>query len=178
VNKKLNKNDPGVSIKTKKSKIDNENNVDFSNSKIEFMSININEDVIDIFLLHNSKKIISNDTSLQNYYRIIAKDIGVKDSFQDIVCKIVNDIEVTISIKFKNKFSSGSISVKDRLKFFNQSVNSQKKANENQYIPKKLAMPNFLNKVPQDNQKQPNKKTIEETKKKEEPKKEEQKKRK
>jgi len=176
VNKKLNKNDPGVSIKTKKSKIDNENNVDFSNSKIEFMSININEDVIDIFLLHNSKKIISNDTSLQNYYRIIAKDIGVKDSFQDIVCKIVNDIEVTISIKFKNKFSSGSISVKDRLKFFNQSVNSQKKANENQYIPKKLAMPNFLNKVPQDNQKQPNKKTIEETKKKEEPKKEEQKK--
>ena len=36
-------------------------------------------------------------------------------------------------------------------------------------------MPNFLNKVPQDNQKQPNKKTIEETKKKEEPKKEEQK---
>ena len=37
-------------------------------------------------------------------------------------------------------------------------------------------MPNFLNKVPQDNQKQPNKKTIEETKKKEEPKKEEQKK--
>jgi len=140
------------------------------------MSININEDVIDIFLLHNSKKIISNDTSLQNYYRIIAKDIGVKDSFQDIVCKIVNDIEVTISIKFKNKFSSGSISVKDRLKFFNQSVNSQKKANENQYIPKKLAMPNFLNKVPQDNQKQPNKKTIEETKKKEEPKKEEQKK--
>ena len=176
MNKKLNKNDPGVSIKTKKSKIDNENNVDFSNSKIEFMSININEDVIDIFLLHNSKKIISNDTSLQNYYRIIAKDIGVKDSFQDIVCKIVNDIEVTISIKFKNKFSSGSISVKDRLKFFNQSVNSQKKANENQYIPKKLAMPNFLNKVPQDNQKQPNKKTIEETKKKEEPKKEEQKK--
>ena len=176
MNKKLNKNDPGVSIKTKKSKIDNENNVDFSNSKIEFMSININEDVIDIFLLHNSKKIISNDSSLQNYYRIIAKDIGVKDSFQDIVCKIVNDIEVTISIKFKNKFSSGSISVKDRLKFFNQSVNSQKKANENQYIPKKLAMPNFLNKVPQDNQKQPNKKTIEETKKKEEPKKEEQKK--
>ena len=117
-----------------------------------------------IFFLHNSKKMISNDTSLQNYYRIIAKDIGVKDSFQDIVCKIVNDIEVTISIKFKNKFSSGSISVKDRLKFFNQSVNSQKKANENQYIPKKLAMPNFLNKVPQDNQKQPNKKTIEETK--------------
>jgi len=169
----LNKNDPGVSIKTKKSKIDNENNVDFSSSKIEFMSININEDIIDIFLLHNSKKMLSNDSSLQNYYRIIAKDIGVKDTFQDIVCKIVNDIEVTISIKFKNKFSSGSISVKDRLKFFNQQVNNQKKTNENQYIPKRLSMPIFLNKSPLENQKQQNKKAIEETKKKEETKKEE-----
>ena len=173
MNKKLNKNDPGVSIKTKKSKIDNENNVDFSSSKIEFMSININEDIIDIFLLHNSKKMLSNDSSLQNYYRIIAKDIGVKDTFQDIVCKIVNDIEVTISIKFKNKFSSGSISVKDRLKFFNQQVNNQKKTNENQYFPKRLSMPIFLNKTPLENQKQQNKKAIEETKKKEETKKEE-----
>ena len=48
------------------------------------MSININEDIIDIFLLHNSKKMLSNDSSLQNYYRIIAKDIGVKDTFQKI----------------------------------------------------------------------------------------------
>ena len=172
MNKKLNKNEPGGSVKTKKSKIDNENNVDFSNSKIEFTSININEDIIDIFLLHNSKKMKSNDSSLQNYYRIIAKDIGVKDTFQDIVCKIVNDIEVTISIKFKNKYSSGSISVKDRLKFFNQQVNSQKKTNENQYIPKRLSMPIFLNKSTQDNQKQQNN-NIEETKKKEEVKKEE-----
>ena len=99
-----------------------------------------------IFFLHNSKKIISNDTSLQNYYRIIAKDIGVKDSFQDIVCKIVNDIEVTISIKFKNKFSSGKLSMKDKLKLFNQGNTSQKKPIENKYIPKKLAIPNnFLN---------------------------------
>jgi len=126
VNKKINKNDPGVSIKTKKSKIDNDNNINFSNSKIEFMSVNINLDVIDIFLLHNSKKILSQDSS-PNYYRLIAKDIGVKDSFQDIVCKIVNDIEVTISIKFKNKFSSGSMSIKDRLKIFNQGISAQKK---------------------------------------------------
>ena len=175
VNKKLDRNYPGGSIKTKKSKIDNEYNIDFSNSKLEFMSININQDIIDIYLLHNSKKVTSNDNSMPNYYRIIAKDIGVKDSFQDIVCKIVNDIEVTISIKFKNKFSSGSGSTafKDRLKFFNQSVNNQKKANENQYIPKRLSMPIFLNKTLLNIQKPQSNKTTEEPKQKEETKKEE-----
>ena len=175
VNKKLDRNYPGGSIKTKKSKIDNEYNIDFSNSKLEFMSININQDIIDIYLLHNSKKVTSNDNSMPNYYRIIAKDIGVKDSFQDIVCKIVNDIEVTISIKFKNKFSSGSGSTafKDRLKFFNQSVNNQKKANENQYIPKRLSMPIFLNKTSLNIQKPQSNKTTEEPKQKEETKKEE-----
>jgi len=164
VNKKINKNDPGVSIKTKKSKIDNDNNINFSNSKIEFMSVNINLDVIDIFLLHNSKKILSQDSS-PNYYRLIAKDIGVKDSFQDIVCKIVNDIEVTISIKFKNKFSSGSMSIKDRLKIFNQGISAQKKPNENQYIPKKRPLPNFLQKNAQTIQNPPIEKKIEEPKK-------------
>ena len=164
MNKKINKNDPGVSIKTKKSKIDNDNNINFSNSKIEFMSVNINLDVIDIFLLHNSKKILSQDSS-PNYYRLIAKDIGVKDSFQDIVCKIVNDIEVTISIKFKNKFSSGSMSIKDRLKIFNQGISAQKKPNENQYIPKKRPLPNFLQKNAQTIQNPPIEKKIEEPKK-------------
>ena len=164
--KKLNKNDPGVSIKTKKAKIDSDNNINFSNSKIEFMSINIDEDIIDIFLLHNSKKILSN-TSSNNYYRIISKDIGVKDSFQDIVCKIVNDIEVTISIKFKNKFSSGVLSMKDRLKFFNQSVQNTKKTNDTKYIPKKKGIPDSMNKPLQNNPKQ------EDTKKGEEPKNEE-----
>ena len=108
------------------------------------MSVNINQDIIDIFLLHNSKKIQS-DTEALNYHRIIAKDIGVKNNFEDIVCNIVNNIEVTISIKFKNKFSSGAMSIKDRLKFFNQGVNNQKKANENQFNPKRLSMPIFTN---------------------------------
>ena len=135
-----------MTVKTKKSKIDDENKINFSNSKIEFTSININEDIIDIFLLHNSKRVISNSTN-KNYYRITAKDIGVKDNFQDIICNVVNDIEITISIKFKNKFSSGKLSMKDKLKLFNQGNTSQKKPNENKYIPKKLAIPNnFLNK--------------------------------
>ena len=33
----------------------------------------------------------------------------------------------------------------DRLKFFNQGVNNQKKANENQFNPKRLSMPIFTN---------------------------------
>ena len=69
------------------------------------MSINIDEDYIDIFLLHNSKKITSKSGS-QNYYRIITKDIGVKDNFQELNCKLVDNIELTLNIKFKNKFST------------------------------------------------------------------------
>ena len=172
-----------MTVKTKKSKIDGENIINFSNSKIEFTSINIDEDIIDIFLLHNSKRVVSNSDN-KNYYRITAKDIGVKDNFQDIVCNVVNDIEVTISIKFKNKFSSGKLSMKDKLKLFNQGNTSQKKPNENKYIPKKLAIPNnFLNKnIPGMAPKPPIKKTevptkVEDKKKIEEPKKmEEQKK--
>ena len=179
VNKKLKKNSANVTVKTKKSKIDNENIINFTNSKIEFTSINIDEDIIDIFLLHNSKRVISN-TANKNYYRITAKDIGVKDNFQDIVCNVVNDIEITISIKFKNKFSSGKLSMKDKLKLFNQGNTNQKKPTENRYIPKKLAIPNnFLNRnIPGITPKPPTKKAevpkiVEEKKKIEEPKKEE-----
>ena len=110
------------------------------------MSINIDEDYIDIFLLHNNKKLKSNNPELTNYYRIISKDIGVKDEFTDINCNIVNDIDLTISIKFKNKFSTQGRSFKDILNSFNQPKQAQKKANENQYVPKKLKMPNFLSK--------------------------------
>ena len=108
------------------------------------MSINIDEDYIDIFLLYDNKKINSNSDA-PNYYRIISKDIGVKDSFQEINCKLVNDIELTINIKFKNKFSTEAISVKDRLKFFNQQKEN-KKSEQPQYIPKKIKMPDILNK--------------------------------
>ena len=98
--------------------------------------------------MHNSKKIISNNNSSQNYYRIIAKDIGIKDTFQDVVCKIVNDIEVKLSIKIKNKFSSGGMSMKDRLKMFNQKFENQKKPTQNQYVPKRLSIPNFMKNIP------------------------------
>ena len=105
----------------------------------------MDEDIIDVFLLYNNKKVKSVNPNKDNYFRIIAKDIGVQNDFKELTFVIVNDIELTINIKFKNKFSNSlSMSVKDRLKFFNQKVETKKP--ENQYIPKKLKMPNFLQK--------------------------------
>ena len=107
------------------------------------MSINIDEDIIDVFLLYNNKKVKSVNEGMNNYYRIICKDIGVEDNFKELFFVIVNNIELTINIKFKNKFSTQAISVKDRLKFFNQKP--AKKA-ETQYIPNKLKTYNFSQK--------------------------------
>ena len=91
------------------------------------MSMNVDEDFIEIYLLHNNEKVKSNNPDLPNYYRIIAKDIGVKDEFQDINCSLVNNIELKLSIKFKNKFSTKGRSVKDILKALNQPKQEQKK---------------------------------------------------
>ena len=64
------------------------------------MSINIDQDYIDVFLLHNSTKVKS-ASNAPNYYRIITKDIGVKNEFQELEFTVVNDIQLKISIKFK-----------------------------------------------------------------------------
>ena len=67
ISKKLNsKSAADVSLRTKSSKMDNENNINFTGSKIEFMSINIDEDVIDVYLLHNKVKVKSNNPSSPN----------------------------------------------------------------------------------------------------------------
>ena len=127
------------------------------------MSINIDQDYIDVFLLHNNIKVKSTSDA-PNYYRIITKDIGVKEDFQELEFTIVNDIKLKISIKFKNKFSTKSMSLKDRLSIFNQ---AKKNTNENrpaQVIPKKIKMPNFL----RDSMKSEEQKKAEEIKKKEE----------
>mgnify|MGYP002624062989 CR=1 FL=1 len=161
ISKKLNsKSAADVSLRTKSSKIDNENNINFTGSKIEFMSINIDEDVIDVYLLHNKVKVKSNNPGSPNYYRINIKDIGVKNDFEDINFNMVNDIPLTISIKFKNKFSRQGISFADKLKMFNQPKQEQKKTNENQYVPKKIKMPDILTKKEEEP-----KKVVEEPKK-------------
>ena len=147
-------------MRSKKSHLDSQNNLNFSGSKIQFMSINIDEDIIDVFLLLNSKKVQSIKQNMNNYYRIIAKDIGVQDNFKELSFVIVNDIQLTINIKFKNKFSTLSMSVKDRLKFFNQQKETKKA--EPQFIPKKLKMPTFLQETKKEEPKREAPKKIEE----------------
>ena len=102
------------------------------------MSINIEEDYIDVFLLHNNQKVLA-EGKAPNYYRIISKDIGVKDTFQEIKCKLVNNIEISINIKFRNKYSCPAISIKDRLKILNQQKEQKKEV-----APKKMNMQSFF----------------------------------
>ena len=52
-----------------------------------------------------------------NYHRIILEDIGVKDDFTKLEFNIVNDISLTIEIKFENKFTEGK-GFGEKLKFF------------------------------------------------------------
>ena len=82
---------------------------------------------------------------MPNYYRIIAKDIGVRNEFHYITCSLVNNIQLKLTILFKNKFSTKGKSVKDLIKVLNQPKPEQKK-NENQYKPKKVKIPNILKK--------------------------------
>ena len=71
---------------------------------------------VELLCEHNIKK----DNAL---LKILTQALRLAGQDSDIV----NDIEVTISIKFKNKFSSGKLSMKDKLKLFNQGNTSQKK---------------------------------------------------
>ena len=89
------------------------------------MSFNIEEDAIDIYLLHNGYKIRSKDPNKNNYCRIIGKDIGVSDEFTTLEFEIVNNIRISINIKFKNKFLNQGISVKERLKFLNNNISKK-----------------------------------------------------
>ena len=66
-----------------------DNSLNFPNTKIQFMSCNVFKDIIDVFLLYNNKKVNSNSNS-PNYYRIVAKDIGVKSEPQQLSFIIVN----------------------------------------------------------------------------------------
>ena len=82
------------------------------------MSVNIDTDYIDVFILQNNKKIGNLTNSEPYYYRIISKDIGVKEEFQEINFSLNDNIEIELKIKFKNKFSEINPSFRDTLTFF------------------------------------------------------------
>lgn len=116
------------SIKTKKSKLNSEKRLSFSDSKIIFNNINIDEDIIDIFLLYNGEIVKSLKTDTKNYYRLVSSQIGLSKEFQNIIFEIVNKIELTIQIKFSNNSSTKKeISFKSRLKMYNKNAENQKK---------------------------------------------------
>ena len=131
-------------MKSKKVFPDSQNKLDFSNSKIHFTSINVDEYIIDVFLLYNNNKVKSANPSLPNYYRFNTKDIGVKDEAQELSFVIVNGIQLTIKIIFKNKFVTQKISFKDRINFFNKpKTEDVKKPEIPKYTPNKLKATNI-----------------------------------
>ena len=130
VNKKQNSNKLGGSIKSKKAYLNDKKNITFPNSKIQFNSINSNDDIFDVYLLYNNKKVISLNSNI-NYYRISVKDLGITNEFSELNFEIVNNVKLKINIRIKNNFdASQKISVKDRLKFFNLKVEDSKKSEE------------------------------------------------
>ena len=75
----------------------------------KFVSINAFKGVMKIFVDINNKKIESENKSELNYYLVKFKDIEIKDEFQEFNFKIVNNIEVKMNMKVKNKFNSEKI---------------------------------------------------------------------
>ena len=62
-----------------------------------------------IFIDINNKKIESENKSEPNFYLLKFKDIEVKDEFQEFNLIVVNNIEVKLDMKVKNKFNSEKV---------------------------------------------------------------------
>ena len=62
-----------------------------------------------IFIDINDQKIQSDNKSQPNYYLLYFKDIEIKDEFKEYKFKIVNNINIKLSIKVKNKFNSEKV---------------------------------------------------------------------
>ena len=75
----------------------------------KFVSINSSKGVMKIFIDINDKKIQSDNKSQPNYYLLYFKDIEIKDEFKEYNFKIVNNINIKLSIKVKNKFNSEKV---------------------------------------------------------------------
>ena len=116
------------SLKTKKAKLNSEKRLNFSDSKILFNHINLDDDIIDIFLLYNGEIVKSLKSDSKNYYRIVSNQIGLSKEFQNLIVEIVNKIELTIQIKFSNNSSNNKgISFKSRLKMYNKKAENPNK---------------------------------------------------
>ena len=135
--RKENNSGSGVSLKSKAAKV-KDNNLEFPNSPIKFTSCSVDKDILNVYLLYNNQKVQSVDSNVPNFYRIITREIGVKNDFQELTFIIVNNIQLSINIKFINKFSTARASIKDRLAMFNKNTQTsgEKKFHSSIY-PKK-----------------------------------------
>ena len=129
-------------IRSKDQKLDENNNINFLNSDIKFNDIKINDDLIAVYLEYKKdnqekdfKKVESKIGKL-NYYKIILKDIGINGNIE-LTFTIVNNISLTINIKFSKKFThSRATSLLGTLNKFNTKKPIEQVPNKN--IPKKI----------------------------------------
>ena len=115
---------------------------------IKIDSLDSSKGLLKIFVLIEGKKIVNNENDKKpNFYNIILKEYEVKNEFQDLFFKILDNIEVNISLKIRNIIGGGfaarmnmfkkqeinhqtsgvistGVSMKDRLKLFNTKLST------------------------------------------------------
>ena len=131
ISKKIKNNQTGDSIKTRKTYLNSEKNLDFSDSRIVFNNFDVDEDMIDIYILYNGEKIKSKKAESINYHRINAKDIGITEDFKELNFEIVQNIKLSITIHILNKYRTRGRRFKEKIKYFNKNVENKKDENEN-----------------------------------------------
>ena len=75
----------------------------FKNEVIHFFNIDSINSSIYIYIEIEGKKIQSESTK-ENYYKIILKDVGIKNEKKELNCKLFDNIELKILIRIINKY--------------------------------------------------------------------------
>ena len=75
----------------------------FKNEVIHFFNIDSINSSIYIYIEIEGKKIQSESTK-ENYYKIILKDMGIKNEKKELNCKLFDNIELKILIRIINKY--------------------------------------------------------------------------
>ena len=127
---------------------------------------------MNFFVSINGEKLKNNNESEPNFHTIKLKNIPIKNEFQDLNFTIVNNIEISLSIKVKNIIGGGGfasrmnmfkkksntdtsggiistgagVSIKDRLKFLkNAQIPQPSNEPKEKAPPKKLKIPSEVN---------------------------------
>ena len=82
----------------------------FKNEVIHFFNIDSINSSIYIYIEIEGKKIKSESTK-ENYYKIILKDVGIKNEKKELNCKLFDNIELKILIRIINKYGIRNSSI-------------------------------------------------------------------